>query len=126
MNMMQDTYTPPPEVQRLLRAVKARPPAGAGANFWDRQRLLDAPFLFHQLMAQAQFKREAADPTPTRTRKRKPTLAGVARQATKAGISVAGYEVRPDGTIKVITGKPVGGSDIEMDDTTASPDPKWN
>ena len=59
----------------------ARPPAGAGANRWDRQRLLDAPFLFHQLMAQAQFKREAADPTPTRTRKRKPTLAGVARQA---------------------------------------------
>ena len=125
MNMMQDTYTPPPEVQRLLRAVKARPPAGAGANLWDRQRLLDAPFLFHQLMAQAQFKREAADPTPTRTRKRKPTLAGVARQATKAGISVAGYEVRPDGAIKVITGKPVGGSDIEVDDTTASPDPKW-
>jgi len=35
---MQDTYTP-----------KARPPAGAGANRWDRQRLLDAPFLFHQL-----------------------------------------------------------------------------
>ena len=31
-------------------------------------------------MAKAQFKREAADPTPTRTRKRKPTLAGV-RQA---------------------------------------------
>ena len=120
--MMQDTYTPPPEVQRPT----ARPPAGAGANRWDRQRLLDAPFLFHQLMAQAQFKREAADPTPTRTRKRKPTLAGVARQATKAGISVAGYEVRPDGAIKVITGKPVGGSDIEMDDTTASPDPKWN
>ena len=58
--MMQDTYTPPPEVQRLLRAVKARPPAGAGANLWDRQRLLDAPFLSHQLMAQAQFKRKAA------------------------------------------------------------------
>ena len=107
--MMQDTYTPPPEVQRPT----ARPPAGAGANRWDRQRLLDAPFLFHQLMAQAQFKREAADPTPTRTRKRKPTLAGVARQATKAGIEVAGYEVRPDGTIRVITGKPVGGSDID-------------
>ena len=87
--MMQDTYTPPPEVQRPT----ARPPAGAGANRWDRQRLLDAPFLFHQLMAQAQFKREAADPTPTRTRKRKPTLAGVARQAAKAGIPVAGYEV---------------------------------
>ena len=80
--MMQDPHTPPPEVQRPT----ARPPAGAGANRWDRQRLLDAPFLFHQLMAQAQFKREAADPTPTRTRKRKPTLAGVARQAAKAGV----------------------------------------
>jgi predicted DNA-binding transcriptional regulator AlpA len=67
--MVQDTHTPPPEVQRLT----ARPPAGAGANRWDRQRLLDAPFLFHQLMAQAQFKREAADPTPTRTRQRRPT-----------------------------------------------------
>ena len=121
--MMQDTHTPPPEVQRLLRAVKARPPAGAGANLWDRQRLLDAPFLFHQLMAQAQFKREAADPTPTRTRKRKPTLAGVARQAAKAGVEVARYDFRPDGTISIVTGKPVG--DIDMDDT-ASPDPKWN
>ena len=74
MNMMQDTYTP-------RARHEARPPAGAGANRWDRQRLLDAPFLFHQLMAQAQFKREAADPTPTRPRKRKPTPAGVARQA---------------------------------------------
>jgi predicted DNA-binding transcriptional regulator AlpA len=75
--IVQDTYTPPPEVQRPT----ARPPAGAGANRWDRQRLLDAPFLFHQLMAQAQFERENADPTPKRTSKRKPTLAGVARQA---------------------------------------------
>jgi hypothetical protein len=115
MNMMQDTYTP-------RARHEARPPAGAGANRWDRQRLLDAPFLFHQLMAQAQFKREAADPTPTRTRKRKPTLAGVARQAAKAGVEVARYDFRPDGTISVVTGKP--DNDIDMDDTT--PDPKWN
>lgn len=46
-----------------------------------------------------------------RTRKRKPTLAGVKRQAVKAGIEVASYEVRPDGSIKVIIGKPVGGID---------------
>ena len=58
-----------------------------------------------------------------RTRKRKPTLAAVARQAAKAGVEVAGYEVRPDGTIKVITGKPVGAIDID----TASPDrSEWN
>ena len=58
---------------------------------------------------------------PTRPRKRKPTLAGVARQ--KAGIPVARYDFRPDGTISLVTGKPVG--DIDKDDT-ASLDPKWN
>ena len=57
-----------------------------------------------------------------RTRKRKPTLAGVARQAAKAGIEVAGYEVGPTARSCVVTGKPVG-SDIDMDDT-ASPDPR--
>jgi len=41
-----------------------------------------------------------------RTRKRKPTLAGVARQAAKAGIPVARYEVRLDGTIGVVVSKP--------------------
>ena len=118
--MMQDTYTPPPEVQRPT----ARPPAGAGANRWDRQRLLDAPFLFHQLMAQAQFKRRRPD--RTRTRKRKPTLAGVARQAAKVGIPVARYDFRPDGTISIVTGKPGPGGDIEMDDTTPIDRSEWN
>ena len=65
---------------------------------------------------------EDAEPVK-RSRKRKPTLAGVARQAAKAGIPVARYDVRLDGTIGVVVGKPVG-SDIDMDDTT--PDPKWN
>ena len=60
-------------------------------------------------------------PKPTRTRKRKPTLAGVARQAARAGIPVAGYEVQ-DGSIKVITGKPVGASEIDNDDTTSPED----
>ena len=61
-----------------------------------------------------------------RTRKRKPTLAGVARQAAKAGIPVAGYEVRSDGSIKIITGKPVRGGEIEMDDTTSPDRSEWN
>ena len=61
---------------------------------------------------------------PTRPRKRKPTLAGVARQATKAGIPVARYDFRPDGTISVVTGKPVGGTSTWT--TQHSPDPKWN
>jgi hypothetical protein len=65
---------------------------------------------------------DSGEPVVKRTRQRKPTLASVARQAAKAGIPVARYDFRPDGTI--VTGKPVG--DIDMDDTTASPDPKWN
>jgi hypothetical protein len=43
-------------------------------------------------------------PAPTR-RQRKPTLASVAKQVVKAGIEVARYEVKPDGTVTVVTGK---------------------
>ena len=56
------------------------------------------------------------------TRQRKPSLTSVIRQAAKAGVEIAGYEVRPDGTIGVIVGKPVG--DVEIDGTSS--DPKWN
>jgi hypothetical protein len=37
---------------------------------------------------------------------RKPTLAAVAKQANKAAISVGRYEVKPDGTIVIVTGEP--------------------
>jgi hypothetical protein len=43
--------------------------------------------------------------TPKRVRNRKPTLASVAKQAAKAGIEVARYEVDVNGKIIVITGK---------------------
>ena len=39
-------------------------------------------------------------------RPRKPTLASVSKQASKAGIDVARYEVKPDGTVVVVAGKP--------------------
>jgi len=39
-------------------------------------------------------------------RSHKPTLASVAKQANKAAIAVARYEVKPDGTIAVVTGEP--------------------
>jgi hypothetical protein len=43
---------------------------------------------------------------PKRSRRqRKPTLASVAKQARKAGLDVARYEVRPDGTVVIVTGK---------------------
>lgn len=37
---------------------------------------------------------------------RKPTLASVAKQAARAGIEVARYEVKPDGGIIIVPGKP--------------------
>ena len=41
-----------------------------------------------------------------RRRKPRPTLASVAKQASKAALAVARYEVKPDGTVVVVTGKP--------------------
>jgi hypothetical protein len=55
----------------------------------------------------AALAREYAAWTATAPRRqRRPSLATVAKQARKAGIEVAGYEYRPDGTIVVVTGKP--------------------
>ena len=46
-------------------------------------------------------------PKSSKPRKpRKPTLARVAREASKAGIEVGRYEIKPDGTVVVVTGKP--------------------
>jgi len=39
-------------------------------------------------------------------RPRKPTLVRVSKDARKAGIDVSRYEVKPDGTITIVTGKP--------------------
>ena len=39
-------------------------------------------------------------------RARKPTLVSVSKDARKAGIDVSRYEVKPDGTITIVTGKP--------------------
>ncbi len=44
-----------------------------------------------------------------RRRSRKPTLAAVARQAARAAIEVARYDVEPDGKIVVVVGKPEAG-----------------
>ena len=48
---------------------------------------------------------KAKTSSPSR-RRRKPTLASIAKEAAKAGLEVARYEVDPDGKIIVVTGKP--------------------
>jgi hypothetical protein len=39
-------------------------------------------------------------------RARKVTLASVAKQASKLGLAVARYEVKPDGSVVIVTGDP--------------------
>jgi len=57
--------------------------------------------------ARAALRLDATPATPRRQRKpRPPTLVSVAKQASKAGIDVARYEVKPDGTVVVVAGKP--------------------
>jgi hypothetical protein len=61
---------------------------------------------------------------PKRVRNRKPTLASVAKEAAKAGVVVARYEVDANGKIIVITGKPVApditnGTDVNIEETSA-------
>jgi hypothetical protein len=48
-------------------------------------------------------------------RARKPTLANVAKQASKAGVAVARYEVEPDGKINVIPGQPEADQTNDLD-----------
>jgi hypothetical protein len=50
---------------------------------------------------------------------RKPTLVSVAKQASKAAIPVARYEVKPDGTVVVVTGAPEQQQGNEVDDWIA-------
>jgi hypothetical protein len=39
-------------------------------------------------------------------RPRRPTLSSVAKQVSQAAIEVARYDVKPDGTISIVPGKP--------------------
>jgi hypothetical protein len=52
---------------------------------------------------------------PKGLRRRKPSLASVAKQVEKAGIAVARYEVDPDGKIVVIPGKPQANQTNDFD-----------
>ena len=47
----------------------------------------------------------AENSAPRQHKPRKPTLASVAKQASKAAIAVARYEVKPDGSIVIVTGQ---------------------
>jgi hypothetical protein len=116
-----DTDTVSAETKRLadrLRVARAAAWA-ANPNPSPLQRKL------HEAQQRATVLDEAQQPTPTRTRKRKPTVASVIRQMKRAGVEVAGCEVQRDGTVRIITGKPSEAMMTDNNDTT-TPDPKWN
>jgi hypothetical protein len=52
-------------------------------------------------------------------RPRRPTLASIAKQANKAAIPVARYEVKPDGTVVVVAGTPEQQQGNEVDEWIA-------
>jgi hypothetical protein len=58
---------------------------------------------------------DVTKPTQRKRRARKPTLASVAKQASKAGVVVARYEVEPDGKITVIPGQPEADQTNDLD-----------
>jgi hypothetical protein len=70
-------------------------------------RRADPPSFFAEIAAALQADRFPTRPAVRTRRTHKPTLASVARDARKAGIEVARYEVKSDGTVVIVTGQPV-------------------
>ena len=83
-----------------------------GIEYWRRGDRLFLP----PSEEGGEWRELAAQPQPTlrpvsaqagirSRRQRKPTLTSVSKQASRAGIEVARYEIKPDGTVVVVTGK---------------------
>ena len=72
--------------------------------------LSDAPRAVRDHFLAATKEALRLDATPAKPRRqrtpRRPTLASVAKQANKAALDVGRYEVKPDGTVVVVTGNP--------------------
>jgi hypothetical protein len=67
-----------------------------------------------KVKAETPAKRDGVSPAPHR-RKRRPTLVNLAKQASKAGIDVARYEIDVDGKISIVTGKPAADQTNDLD-----------
>jgi hypothetical protein len=57
------------------------------------------------LVAERDSAATAENTAPRLRKSRRPTLTSVSKQASRAGIEVARYEIKPDGTVVVVTGK---------------------
>lgn len=131
---MTSTNTVAAEIKTLSDRLRASAAAHRAKLLADpntppayRQRLiLEAQRDEAQRREEARQQEQAQQSAPTRTRKRRPSVSGVIRQMKRAGVDVAGCEVQRDGTVRIISGKPVAITDTDINDTT-TPDPsEWN
>ena len=74
----------------------------------------------------AGFVDDAEPVEAVKRRKRKTTLASIAKQAAKAGLVIVRVEFDPDGRISgVVTGKPAD-ANTELDEATPEDRSRWN
>jgi hypothetical protein len=145
---MADTV---PALKRFADELRARRAAEPNSMQWmddpvlDRQAALAQtarlrfPHLFDPDYAQRLWRQMGGDDVPMldtggedtepikRTRKRRPTLASVKRQAETARLDVAAYEFRPDGTIIAVVGSKPNAitANGEHDDVTPEDREQW-
>src|SRR4051794_30762716 len=106
--MRHDTETTPFFVEGLRARLRAANPVPPPPNYLVDQVLRriqqvtcrDVPFLDSGEDA------EPVEPVK-RTRQRRPSVASVIRQMSRAGLEIAGCKINHDGTTSVMTGKPV-------------------
>src|SRR4051794_30978416 len=80
-----------------------------GRRLWVSHPLSvqDVPGLLDIILREWSAARTCLSNNSHRQRKpRRPSLASVAKLASKAGIEVARYEIKPDGSVVVVTGEP--------------------
>ena len=74
-----------------------------------RSSLPHVPHTLAQMLAESTMPPElvivVTQPERRLRKPRGPTLTSVSKQASRAGIEVARYEIKPDGTVVVVTGK---------------------
>src|SRR5262245_31095231 len=104
------TIEVPPEDRTIVIPPRRRDdyavPLPGGRRLWVSHPLSveDVPGLLDIILREWSAAR--ANLAGNRQRKpRRPSLASVAKQASKAGIEVARYEIKPDGSVVVVTGE---------------------
>ena len=96
MNKIDDDGKRPGLLQRLQARGIQQPPLDEA---WLHRRIAEA-----RAPLETGSDDETAPPSKVK-RRRKPSLVSVAKQAAKADLEVARYEVDPDGKIIIVTGK---------------------